>query len=131
MNQKDEITKYVMTQLGIPIDDVTVKKATFAWWQNPRRKDQGGFRLSDKGYEFLKRAEIKDYEIRLPKNTEFNSQLIIWLDKFVDCPFYITKKSIFVFGERMAVQLILFSGDIQKYGWSRARSVAKSQLDEA
>jgi hypothetical protein len=49
------------------------------------------------------------------------------MDQFIDCPFYLTKKAIFVYSEKMAVQLVLFSGNIQKYGLSRAMSVAKTQ----
>jgi hypothetical protein len=49
------------------------------------------------------------------------------MDQFIDCPFYLTKKAIFVYREKMAVQLVLFSGNIQKYGLSRAMSVAKTQ----
>jgi hypothetical protein len=45
---------------------------------------------------------------------------MIWLDRFIDSPYYIDKNSIVVFKEKTAVQLILFNGDIQKYGIARA-----------
>lgn len=128
MNQRIEITKYVSSQLGLPTDDKTQKKVLGLWWRNPRTKTKGGFRLTEQGYEALKKAQIKDYEIAIPtKEVDWNNQLIIWLDKFVDCPFYITKNHIYVFGERMAVQLILFSGNVQKFGFARAKHVAKAQ----
>jgi hypothetical protein len=128
MNQRIDITKYVLSNLGLLTDDKTLKKALNLWWRNPRTKTKGGFRLSEQGYQALKKAEIKDYEIAIPlEEIDWNNKLIIWLDRYVDCPFYITKTHIYVFGERMAVQLILFSGNIQKFGLARAKNVANSQ----
>lgn len=127
MNQRNEITKYVLEQAGLPCDEKAVKKTVAVWWQNPRKKSNGGLRLTEQGYGCLKKADIKDYQIDLPKDIEWTGRLIIRLDQFIDCPFYLTNKSIFVFSERMAVQLVLFSGNIQKYGLSRAMSVAKKQ----
>lgn len=128
MNQRIEITKYVLSQLGLSTDDSTLKKVLVLWWRNPRSKAKGGFRLTDQGYEALKRVDIKDYEIAIPVDeVDWTNSLILWLDKYVDCPFYITRNHIYVFGEHMAVQLILFSGNVQKFGFARARHVAKSQ----
>jgi hypothetical protein len=130
-NQRFELTRYVLKAHNKPHDDEYVKKMLPAFWQNPRTKDSGGFRLTESGYNWLKTADIKEYKIDLPAEIKWTNQLIIWLDHYIDCPFYITKKSIFVFGERMAVQLVLFSGDIQKYGLSKAKSVAKAQQESS
>jgi hypothetical protein len=54
---------------------------------------------------------------------------MIWLDRFIDGPWHITKKSIVVFKEKTAVQLILFSGDVQKFGLAKAMSL-KSHTEE-
>jgi hypothetical protein len=129
MNQRDDLTRYVLKQFGLPHDDSAVKKTVAVWWQNPRKKDRGGLRLTEQGYNCIKKADIKDYEIQLPKETEWTSQLIIHLDQFIDCPFYITKKYIYVFSERMAVQLVLFSGNIQKYGLAKAKSLQKNNTE--
>ena len=75
----------------------------------------------------MQQADIKCHQIDLPKEVEWTNRLIIQMDQFIDCPFYLTKKAIFVYGEKMAVQLVLFSGNIQKYGLSKAMSVAKTQ----
>lgn len=127
MDQRTEIVRYVLQQAGKPHDDAYVKKMIPAFWMNPRQKTKGGLRLTDSGWEWLKEADLKYYQIDLPKTIEWTNQLIIWLDQLIECPFYITKKSIFVFGERMAVQLVLFSGNVQKYGLAKAKSVAKEQ----
>jgi hypothetical protein len=127
MDQRTEITRYVLQQADKPHDDAYVKKMLSAFWMNPRQKTKGGLRLTDSGWDWLRQADLKYYQIDLPKEIEWTNQLIIRLDQFIECPFYITKKSIYVFGERMAVQLVLFSGNIQKYGLSRAMAVAREQ----
>jgi len=48
------------------------------------------------------------------------TQFILFLDKFIDCPYYLTKKGIVVTNERKAVELTLFSGDVRKYGIAKA-----------
>ena len=127
MDQRTEITRYVLQQADKPYDDAYVKKMLPAFWMNPRQKTKGGLRLTDSGWDWLRQADLKYYQIDLPKEIEWTNQLIIRLDQFIECPFYITKKAIYVFGERMAVQLVLFSGNIQKYGLSRAMAVAREQ----
>lgn len=127
MDQRTEITRYVLQQAGKPHDDAYVKKMFPAFWMNPRQKAKGGLRLTESGWDWLREADLKYYQIDLPKEIDWTNQLIIRLDQFIECPFYITKKAIYVFGEKMAVQLVLFSGNIQKYGLSRAMAVAREQ----
>jgi len=130
MNQRTEIVRYVLETLGKPHDESYVKKMLPAFWINPRQKEKGGLRLTESGHEWMQLADIKCYKIDLPKEIDWTNRLIIQLDQFIDSPFYITKKAIFVYNEKMAVQLVLFSGNIQKYGISRAMSVAKTQRAE-
>jgi hypothetical protein len=131
MDQRIEITRVVLESIGLDATEKRVKETLPIWWQNPRQKDSGGLRLTDQGYTCLKQADIKDYKIDLPKEIEWTNQLIIRMDQFIDCPFYLTKKAIYVFGEKMAVQLVLFSGNIQKYGLSKAMSVARKQQESS
>ena len=48
------------------------------------------------------------------------TQVIIFLDQFIDCPYYLTNKSIHVTSEKKAMELHLFSGDLRKYGLTKA-----------
>jgi hypothetical protein len=107
MNQKLEITKYVINQLGInPTDERSFKSIYHSIWQNPRTKEKGGYKLTRKGFELLSKSDIKYYEIKLEdRDITFDSKFILWLDR--------TK--IYFFNERPAVQLVLISGNIQKY----------------
>ena len=112
------------------MDAKTLEKNHAVIWQNPRKKTQGGMRLTEQGYEvFTEKMEMKSYDIEFPKEFTLTNQVMIWLDRFIDGPWYITKKSIVVFKEKTAVQLILFSGDVQKFGLSKAMSL-KSHTEE-
>jgi len=55
------------------------------------------------------------------------TQVIIFLDKFIDCPYYLTNRSITVTNEKKAVELTLFSGDLRKYGLTKAMSRNKDE----
>jgi hypothetical protein len=88
-----------------------------AWWTNWRDAEDRRFRLTDKGYEYFHEiAEIKFYDIRFPMGLVITNKMIIDLDRFIDCPYYITPKGILVTGEKVAVQLVLFDGDLSKFG---------------
>jgi hypothetical protein len=107
----------------MPTDDDSVKKANLAWWRNPREKLQGGLTLTDEGLDFLiGTLKLRSYDISFPKDFEFTTQVILFLDQYLDCPNYYTKKKIVVFNEKKACELMLFSGDVRKYGLAKAMS---------
>jgi hypothetical protein len=53
--------------------------------------------------------------------------VLVWLDNFIDSPYYITKKFIVVLKEKAAFELYLFSGDIRKMGYNKALACRLSQ----
>ena len=114
MSQKVEITKLIMRELEIEPTPKNIKQCLIKWWQSPRKKAEKGFWLSTQGFETFKQAGIKNYLITFEEPIQlFENKFIIWLDNSIECPFYITKKEIIVFGERTAVQLMLMSGNIK------------------
>ena len=128
---KQELTKLISTQLGWPADEKSLAKNHSIIWQNPRKKAQGGQRLTDEGFTvFTEQMDLKSYDIEFPKDFTLTNQVTIWLDRFIDGPYYITKKSIVVFKEKTAVQLVLFSGDVQKFGIAKAMSL-KNNTEES
>jgi len=130
LDVKSQLTKLVSEHLGWPADAKSLQKNHAVLWQNPRKKDVGGMRLTEQGYEvFTTQMEMKSYDIDFPKDFTLTNQVMIWLDRFIDGPWHITKKSIVVFKEKTAVQLILFSGDVQKFGLAKAMSL-KSHTEE-
>lgn len=118
---KEHLTKIFLKQANLPIDRETIRKKTFEWWKNPREKREGGLTLTENGFDFISRdLGIRYYDIAFPKDFEFTTQVILFLDNFVDCPNYYTKKNLYVFNEKKAAELMLFSGDIRKYGIAKA-----------
>jgi hypothetical protein len=120
MNWKEVYTKVFLKQLDKSTDDATVKQYMPIWWQNVRTKDSGGLRLTEKGYEVLQQIDLATYDIPYPKDMPVTTQVIIFLDQFIDCPYYLTNRSITVTNEKKAVELTLFSGDLRKYGLIKA-----------
>lgn len=122
MYKKNEITKYIAEQSGLPLDEKSLRKLTASWWQNPRKKDKGGLKLTDEGFANLTRY-VKPHCVRFDSEMDYTNQLILRLDNFITCPWYLCKKEIYVFDDKMAVQLVLFSGNIQKFTTAKAKSL--------
>lgn len=122
---KTVYTKMFLKQLGESINEQNVQSIKHIWWYNIRDKDKGGLRLTTEGFDVLKKLELAVYEIPFPLDMTLTTQIIIFLDNFIDCPYYLTNKSIFVTMEKKAVELTLFSGDLRKYGLTKALSRQK------
>lgn len=120
MTNKVVYTKLFLKQLGKSINDTSVKEFMHVWWQNTRSKDSGGLRLTQEGYDLLKELDIRTYDIPFPKQMRLTTQTIIYLDQFIDCPYFLTDSGVIVTNEKKAVELSLFSGDIRKYGLMKA-----------
>jgi hypothetical protein len=129
MIDKETYTKIFLSAWGKSIDAANIKLYTRTWWQNKRKKDVGGLRLTDQGYEFLVgELEMREYEIPFTEPIEMSPQTIIFLDRYIDCPYYITSQSITVFSEKKSFELMLFSDDIRKLGIIKAINKLK-ELD--
>ena len=126
MNWKDTYTKIFLKELDIAISEANVKQYMPLWWQNTRSKGTGGLRLTDDGFDILSKIGLETYDIPYPKEMPLTTQVIIFLDQFIDCPYYLTNRSITVTNEKKAVELTLFSGDLRKYGINKAMSRNKN-----
>lgn len=128
MNPKHEITKVVLESLGLPADEKRIKKTIPTWWFSTRIKDKGGLRLTEQGFDCLRKADIKCYEVKFDEPIVVTNELIIWIDQNIDCPFFLTNRQIWVFGERTAIQLVLFSGNIAKFQRAQERFIEKQKI---
>jgi hypothetical protein len=125
IDSKDTYTRVFLNAAG---QDGDIEKLKIQWWQNLRTKGEGGLRLTDQGIEFIRtQANIKIYEIKLPKEIKITAQILIWLDQFITSPWHLTKNTICVLSEKSAFELYLFSGDIKKMGHAKAMSKRLSQ----
>lgn len=121
MNWKEVYTQIFLRQSGKAITEASMQEYMPVWWQNTRNKAEGGLRLTEEGYRFISEdLELSTYEIPYPRDFEITTQVILFLDKFIDCPYYMGRKGIVVTNEKKAMELHLFSGDIKKYGLIKA-----------
>ena len=128
MDTKTAYTRTFMDLLELPIHDESIKTNYYTWWQNVRESYQArSLRLTKAGLGVINTLDIKTYTIKFPEKIVFTPQTYLWLDEFVDCPYYVDKKQIHVTLEKMALQLMMFAGDITKYGLARAMSKVDDQ----
>lgn len=120
MTNKVVYTKLFLRELGQSISEQNVKAMLPLWWYNTREKEVGGLRLTDDGFDVINKIDIQSYDIPYPRDMPMTTQVIIYLDQFIDCPYYLTNRSITVTNEKKAVELTLFSGDLRKYGLTKA-----------
>ena len=81
-------------------------------WRNIREENPS-MRLTKGGYQFLKKnIQLKDYMVKLKRECKLKPEILLGLDKFITCPYYITNKEIYVFEEKLASELVLRAGDL-------------------
>jgi len=127
MNWKELYTKMFLAALDQSTNELSVKQHMSLWWQNTRVKEIGGLRLTEQGMDVLTEIGLRTYNIPYPPGMATTTQIIIFLDHFIECPYYLTSKGVIVTNERKAVELTLFSGDIRKYGMIKAMSQSKKE----
>lgn len=121
MNWKETYTKIFLKEANIAISEATLKQYIPVWWQNTRDKSEGGLRLTEEGFDFIcEKLDLQTYEVPFPKDFKMTTQTVIFLDKFITCPYFLTNRSIHVTDEKKAMELHLFSGDLRKYGLNKA-----------
>ena len=121
MDWKTTSTKIFLQQANISVNDNTMKEYLPIWWKNSRIKTEGGLRLTEEGLKFIQeKLELQTYDVPFPLEFTITTQILIFLDKFIDCPYYLAADGIMVTNEKKAMELHLFSGDIRKYGLTKA-----------
>lgn len=129
MITRDAYTKIFLQQWGKSTDDANVKLFGRKWWQCNRASKQDALRLTEEGFEFMTdELQIKMYEIPFTEPIELSPQTIIFLERYIDCPYFLTTQSISVFSERKSFELMLFSDDIRKFGLVKAMTERENDL---
>jgi len=129
MIARDTLTRIFLKEWGKSLDDANVELYNRMWWQSNRTNKPNAFRLSENGFDFLVNTlEIKMYEVPFTEPIELSPQTIIFLERYIDCPYYLTNQSISVFSERKSFELYLFSDDIRKFGLVKAMTEREKDL---
>lgn len=131
MIDRDLLTKIFLQQWGKSTDDANVQLYSRKWWQSNRVNKQTAFRLSEEGFNFLTNdLELKSYEVPFTEPIDLSPQTIIFLERYVDCPYYLTESSITVFTEKKSFELYLFSDDIRKFGLIKAMNERQKDTEQ-
>lgn len=117
----DTYTKIFLKANNQAVSEENVLVYARKWFVNVRKKEEGGLRLTEEGFSFVRNIlDLRVYEVPFPATLDLKPQVILFLDKFIDCPYYLTPESITVLSERKAFELHLFSGDVRQYGLVKA-----------
>ncbi len=126
MNQ-ETYTKIFLKAGNLAVTEENILTYSRKWFMNNRKKEEGGLRLTEDGFDFLKtNLDLRVYEVPFPASLDLRPQVILFLDKFIDCPYFLTPETITVLAERKAFELHLFSGDVRQYGLNKAMTRKKS-----
>ena len=124
----DIYTQAFLKQAGILPNSVVIDAYRPIFWWNIRKKSSG-LRLTEEAMTFIIANGIKTYEIDFPDQLEINFTLLLWLDRNLKTPYYITKKTITVLDELSAIEIYLFAGDIANLGQSRTMSKKMKEMN--
>ena len=117
---KRELTIQFADSAGIVVNTPRLlKNLQKCWWLNLRSGEDRSFGLTDEGYNIASKY-ITFYKVNFPEDVVISNQTIIWMDRYIDCPYYLKGRSLFVSREKVAVQLILFDGDINRFGKAKS-----------
>lgn len=133
MISRETYTKIFLKQKDRSIDAANIKLHMHKWWQTHRSKQEGGLRLTEEGLNFLTtELELASYTIPFTEPIDLSPQVIIFFDRNMDCPYFLTNSAITVFSEKKSFELYMFSDDIRKYGLVKAMNKQKldSQTDK-
>ena len=118
MSQKIEITKSILNILSPNFSNNELTQALKTWWVDIRKNKSNSLRLTTNGFLALQNADIKIHRIRFEERfpvIEHTNRLIIGLERYINCPWFIDNLAIYVTDDNLAVQLVLFSGNISKF----------------
>lgn len=113
MTSKRQLTLDWCLSLGRPASEL--EQVYHQIWRNI--KPDGGYRLTQLGFEVLRELGIKHFNIRIKGDWVNNGNNILAMDRFLEDPYFIDnrRQQIVVFSEELATQLMLYSGDLKAF----------------
>ena len=115
------ITRQLLRFAGKRYTEEAVAQAVQMWWYNTRAKEEGGLRLTDYGFRILRETMgIAMYRVSWPHDLNRKGEVLLYLDRNVNCPYHISENWITVCTEQDALILTLLLSDASKYGLSVA-----------
>lgn len=114
------LTKIFIKQWGKVVDDINIKQFLQEWWYASQSSNPYTYRLSIDGLKFLTDTlGITAYEILIGAQM-ITPQLILTLDKYLKCPYFLDSSTLTVFSESMSIEMYMFSNDVRRFGLAHA-----------
>ena len=130
MNKIDVTKKLIAKDSNYNTNPKAFNMLYRAWWTNWRAAEDRRFRLTDIGFKYFQEtADIKFYQIKIPLEIIITNKVIIDLDKFINCPYFLAPDDLYVTDEKVAVQLVLFEGNLIRFGEAK-RQTRQRKLDK-
>jgi hypothetical protein len=86
-------------------------------WRNIR--EDGGYRLTERGFEWLVELGLKPYTIKLDQESHKTSvttgSILLGLDRYLKAPYFLKNGKLSIFDDSISTQLLLYGGDIKAY----------------
>lgn len=129
--KRDIYTRGFLKAAGIEPTEENVQEYRRFLWRNNRTGIDAGLRLNAQGLKFVKeRCNLKVYEIPLPKKYKVTLRIFLWLDRKVQSPYYVSRRSITVMHELAAFEIYKLVGDVKRYGVRRALATRATQKSD-
>ncbi len=127
---RNTYTKIFLKAWDKSIDDTNVEFYSKKWWFSQGESQQHSLRLSNNGYDFLVNTlQLIQYHIDFIKDEIIPARALIFLNKIIDCPFYLQDNRIYVFSEKKSFELYLFADDVLKYGFMKIINARKNNTE--
>lgn len=81
------------------------------WWYNPTNPQS--LRLSLQGFNLVRRFDLPNWQFKLESNVLAKTYL--QMERHFASPYYITNRTVTVWGERESIMLALHGNNLQQY----------------
>ncbi len=118
---RNTLVEIFLKQQNISTSSANIEYYSRQWFHSKRSGVIQSFKLSDQGFEFLStELKLQFYEVTFDEPISLNPQTIIFIDRYITSPYYMSPNSIIVFDSKLHFELSLFSEDISKFGLIKA-----------
>jgi hypothetical protein len=115
MELKRKLAFEVCTYLGLT--ENSFDSIYLNMWRNIR--EDGGYRLTERGYEWLHELGLKSHLITLANDNSKQElrtgNILLSLDRYLKAPYFIKNNKLNIFDDSISTQLLLYGGDIKAY----------------
>lgn len=116
MNLRHKLALDICLNLGL--GENSFYSVFIQMWRNIR--DDGGYRLTDQGNEWLKELGMKAYVIPMQDDAHSTESLrtgniLLGLDRKLNAPYHLKGKKLSIYDDNISAQLILYGGDLKAY----------------